>query len=141
VQQIPLPAWRQSQTLAEQLARLAWSAVVVLGFSGRVHYVCEEETRRGLKTLSGRNITAQGVQPQGQGPWPWPSTYLYGRVEPATGEHCCYALTHLNSNCFQVFLNLVSELFHDSMLIMQLAQAGAPQAKRCKLPADIILLC
>ena len=37
-------------------------------------------------------------------------------VEPKTGEHFFYELTHLNSQCFQIFLELVSEYFADSML-------------------------
>ena len=61
-------------------------------------------------------------------------------MEPATGEHFFYEFTHLNSECFQVFLNLVSEQFKDSILIIQLDQAGAHKAKRLKLPVNIILL-
>ena len=135
-----MPAWRHIKKLAENLALLAWYAVVVLGLSGRVRYVCEDETRIGLKTISGRKITAKGVKPKGKVQWQFKATYLYGIVEPATGEHFFYEFTHLNSDCFQVFLNLVSEQFHDSILIMQLDQAGAHKAKRLKIPANIILL-
>ncbi|XHX78387.1 MAG: transposase [Stenomitos frigidus ULC029] len=56
------------------------------------------------------------------------------------GEHCFYEFTHLNSDCFQVFLNLVSERYKDSIVIMQVDQAGAHKAKRLKLPVNIILL-
>ena len=135
-----MPAWRHIKKLAENLALLAWYAVVVLGLNGRVRYVCEDETRIGLKTISGRKITAKGVKPKGKVQWQFKATYLYGIVEPATGEHFFYEFTHLNSDCFQVFLDLVSEHFHDSILIMQLDQAGAHKAKRLKLPANIILL-
>ena len=61
-------------------------------------------------------------------------------MKPATGEHFFYEFTHLNSECFQAFLNLVSEQFKDSILIIQLDQAGAHKAKRLKLPVNIILL-
>jgi hypothetical protein len=132
--------WRHIKKLAENLALLAWYAVVVLGLHGQVRYVCEDETRIGLKTISGRKITAKGVKPRGKVQWQFKATYLYGIVEPATGEHFFYEFTHLNSDCFQVFLDLVSQQFHDSILIMQLDQAGAHKAKRLKLPANIILL-
>ncbi len=72
--------------------------------------------------------------------WQFKATYLDGVVEPATGEHFFYEFTHLNSECFQVFLDLVSEQYKDCMLIIQLDQAGAHKAKCLKLPANIILL-
>jgi transposase len=72
--------------------------------------------------------------------WQFKATYLYGVVEPSTGESFFYEFTHLNSDCFQVFLDLVSEQYKDSILIMQLDQAGAHKAKSLKLPANIILL-
>jgi DDE superfamily endonuclease len=65
---------------------------------------------------------------------------LYGIVEPATGAHFFYEFTHLNTDCFQVFLNLVSEQFHDSVLIIQLDQAGCHRAKRLQIPSNIILM-
>ena len=119
---------------------LAWYASAVLGLHGPVRFFCQDETRLGLKTISGRKITARGVKPQGKVQWQFKATYLYGIVEPATGEHFFYEFTHLNSDCFQVFLDLVSEQYKDSILIMQLDQAGAHKAKRFKLPANIILL-
>jgi len=39
-----------------------------------------------------------------------------------------------------VFLNLVSQQYNDSILIIQLDQAGAHRAKRLQIPANIILL-
>jgi transposase len=133
-------AWRHIKKLAENLALLAWYAVTVMGLHGPVRFFCEDETRIGLKTISGRKITAKGIKPQGKVQWQFKATYLYGVVEPSTGESFFYEFTHLNSDCFQVFLDLVSEQYKDSILIMQLDQAGAHKAKRLKLPANIILL-
>jgi transposase len=112
----------------------------VLELQGPVRFFCQDETRLGRQTSSGRKITTKGVKPKGKVQWQFKATYLYGIVEPATGEHFFYEFTHLNSDCFQVFLELVSERFHDSILIMQLDQAGAHKAKRFKLPSNIILL-
>jgi DDE superfamily endonuclease len=133
---------------------LAWVALAVLGLSGQVRFFCEDETRIGLKTISGRKITARGVKPKGKVqcgsvpgedssghlPWQFKATYLYGIVEPATGVHFFYEFTHLNTDCFQVFLNLVSEQFHDSTLIIQLDQAGCHRAKRLQIPPNILLM-
>jgi hypothetical protein len=109
---------------------LAWVAVAVMGLSGQVRFFCQDETRLGLKTISGRKITAKGIKPKGKVQWQFKATYLYGVVEPATGAHFFYEFTHLNSDCFQVFLNLVSQHYNDSILIIQLDQAGAHKAKR-----------
>ncbi len=119
---------------------LAWYAIAVLGLSGQVRFFCQDETRIGLKTISGRKITAKGVKPKGKVQWQFKATYLYGVVEPVTGEHFFYEFTHLNSDCFQVFLNLVSEQYKDCILILQLDQAGAHRAKRLKIPVNIILM-
>lgn len=135
-----MPVWRHIKKLAENLALLAWYAIAVMGLSGRVRYFCQDETRLGLKTISGRKITAKGVKPRGKVQWQFKATYLYGVVEPATGAHFFYEFTHLNSECFQVFLDLVSAQYKDCILIIQLDQAGAHKAKRLKLPANIILL-
>jgi hypothetical protein len=119
---------------------LAWYAITVMEWSGGVRFFCQDETRIGLKTISGRKITAMGVKPRGKVQWQFKATYLYGVVEPATGEHFFYEFSHLNSDCFQVFLNLVSEQYKDSILIIQLDQAGAHRAKRLKIPDNIILM-
>jgi len=44
------------------------------------------------------------------------------------------------SECFQVFLNLVSAHFEADIITMQVDQAGAHKAKRLKIPKNIILL-
>jgi DDE superfamily endonuclease len=119
---------------------LAWYAVTVMGLGGQVRFFCQDETRIGLKTISGRKITAKGIKPKGKVQWQFKATYLYGVVEPSTGEHFFYEFTHLNSDCFQVFLNLVSERYKDCILIMQLDQAGAHRAKRLQIPTNIILM-
>jgi len=121
---------------------LAWVALSVLSWngSGKIHFFCGDETRLGLKTLGGRRITARGVKPVGQVQWQFEATYFYGIVEPRTGKSFFYEFTHLNSDCFQVFLNLVSEQFKEDMLIIQLDNGGFHKAKRLRVPSNIILL-
>lgn len=119
---------------------LAWVALSVLNWSGKVRFFCQDETRIGLKTIGGRRITARGIKPIGPVQWQFQATYLYGIVEPKTGEHFFYEFTHLNTDCFQVFLNLVSQQFADCLLIVQLDQAGCHKAKRLQIPDNIILM-
>jgi len=51
-----------------------------------------------------------------------------------------YEFTHLNSGCFQVFLNLASEQFKGDVLIIQLDNRSFHKAKRLGVPQNIILL-
>jgi hypothetical protein len=119
---------------------LAWVAIAVMGLTGQVRFFCEDETRIGLKTISSCKITLRGIIPKGKVQWQFKATYLYGVVEPATGEHFFYEFTHFNTDCFQVFLDLVSAQFHDSVAIIQLDQAGCHRAKRLQIPQNIILM-
>lgn len=119
---------------------LAWFALSVLGLTGKLRFFCQDETRIGLKTISGRKITARGVKPKGKVQWQFKATYLYGLVEPATGDSFFYEFTHLNTDCFQVFLDLAAQHFADSIVIMQLDQAACHRAKRLRIPKNIILM-
>lgn len=119
---------------------LVWVALNIMGWSGGVRFFCGDETRLGLKTLGGRKITAKEVKPIGTVQWQFQATYIYGIVEPKTGEHFFFEFSHLNTDCFQVFLNLVSQQFKNDLLIIQLDNGGFHKAKRLKVPANIILL-
>jgi transposase len=129
------------QWLESQLGIVSpYKTVHQLGLTGQVRLLCEDDTRIGLKTISGRKITARGVKPTGKVQWQFRATYLYRVVEPATGAHFFYEFTHFNTDCFQVFFNLVAEHFADSILIIQLDQAGCHRAKRLQIPSNIILM-
>lgn len=119
---------------------LSWMARGLRGLETKIRFLCEDETRIGLKTISGRKITVKGVKPYGKVQWKFKATYLYGVVEPKTGEHFFYEFTHLNSQCFQIFLELVAEKFADSILIIQLDNGGFHKAKKLQIPPNIILM-
>lgn len=85
-------------------------------------------------------ITARGVKPIGQVQWKFQATYIYGVVEPKTGEHFFYEFSHLNSQCFEIFLQLVAEKFSESILIIQLDNGRFHKAKKLKIPNNIILM-
>ena len=105
-----------------------------------MRFFYQDETRLGLKTISGRKITAKGVKPKGKVQWQFQATSLYGVVEPTTGENFFFEFTHLNSQCFQIFLELVAQNFPDDLLIIQLDNGGFHKAKRLKVPENIILM-
>jgi len=115
-------------------------ALSILGWSGSVRFFCQDESRFGLKTITGRRITARGVKPVGKVRWQFKAMYWYGVVEPATGEHFFWECSHCNTDCFQIFLNLVAQQYSDSILIIQVDQASWHKAKRLRVPENIILM-
>ena len=119
---------------------LSWAARTTLNCDRKVRFFYQDETRLGLKTISGRKITARGVKPKGKVQWQFQATYLYGVVEPTTGENFFFEFTHLNSQLFQIFLELVAQAFPDDLLIIQLDNGGFHKAKKLKVPENIILM-
>lgn len=135
-----MPKKRHIKKLCENIAMLAWVGVAIMGLGSRVRFLCQDETRIGLKTISGKKITGKGIKPIGQVQWQFKATYIYGVVEPQTGEHLFYEFTHLNTDCFQAFLELVSAKFAGEILIIQLDNGAFHKAKRLQVPSNIILL-
>jgi hypothetical protein len=48
-----------------------------------------------LKTITGKKLTLSGVQPVGIEQWKFEYLWLYGLVEPKTGESFFYEFSHL----------------------------------------------
>jgi hypothetical protein len=119
---------------------LVWFSLSVLAWGGGIRFFCGDETRVGLKTIVGRKITARGVKPIGKVQWQFVATYIYGMIEPQSGQSFFSEFSHLNSDCFQVFLDLVSQQFAGELLIIQVDNGAFHKAKRLTVPANIILL-
>lgn len=83
-------------------------------------------------------LTLAGVKPIGQVQWKRDNFYLYGVVEPLTGDSFFYEFSHLDSTCFQKFINLVSAKFTDSLIIMQRDQGKIHQSSMLDWPENII---
>ena len=65
---------------------------------------------------------------------------MYGLVEPLTGESFFWEFTHLNSVCFETFLQLFSETYPNELHIIQLDNGGLHRALSLNIPENIILL-
>ena len=121
-----------------------------------VHYLCQDETRLGLKTLTGKVITAAGVKPTVQVKWQrdnfWGQSRrtessahrtcpIYGAIEPLTGSHFLYEYPKLNREYFQQFLDWLSQqLGDDEAAILQSDQASAHMTSALRWPENIIPL-
>lgn len=105
-----------------------------------IRYFAEDESRFGLHTLLGRLITACGVKPIGEWQWLFKAFWLYGAVEPATGESFFLQFSHVDTQCYQQFLNEFSQAYPDSLNILQVDQGRFHTGKDLIVPENVILL-
>ena len=100
----------------------------------------QDESRFGLLTIRRRRLTAHGVQPVGpiQHVFEW--FYVYGAVEPTTGERFFLELPSLNADMFQLFVDAFAHAFPDSLNILRLDNSRVHTASRLTLPANVRLL-
>lgn len=106
----------------------------------RIRYWCQDESRFGLKSIEHRKLTGFGIKPIGIGQWLRDNYYLYGVVEPKTGSSFFYEFTHLDTECFQAFLQLFSTTYPQDLHIWQLDNGLFHKARNLRVPENIILL-
>lgn len=100
----------------------------------------QDETRIGLKTLLGRRLTAAAVKPIAMVQWPRQAIWLYGIVAPATGDSFFFEYSHLDSICFEHFLQMVAAQFPQFLNVIQVDGAPAHIAQAIQIPDNIVLL-
>ena len=105
-----------------------------------VRYWCQDESRFDLRTIPGRKITATGVKPVGLRQWQSEGYYLYGLVEPKSGENFFWEFSHMDSACFQVYLQEFARAYPEDLHIIQLDNGPLHTAKKLQLPPNIVLL-
>lgn len=103
-------------------------------------YWCQDETRIGFRTESGKKITLKGVKPQQTFQWHYEYYYLYGLVEPIGGDSFFYEFSHFNSDCMAIFLEKFQQEYKDKIHIIQLDNAAIHTAKKLNVPENVILL-
>lgn len=105
-----------------------------------IRYFAQDESRFGLHTIIGRLITACGVKPIGQWQWLFKAFWLYGAVEPATGESFFLQFSHVDTDCYQRFLDEFSVAYPDSQNILQVDNGRFHKSKNLIVPENVILL-
>lgn len=100
----------------------------LFGKGKRLRYLCQDETRLGLKSETGRVITRRGVKPVVRVQWQRDNYWIYGVVEPLSGWHFTAEYECLNSEQFQAFLAALSRRLGSDVALIQLDQAKAHQA-------------
>jgi len=87
-----------------------------------------------------RRITLRGVKPVGRYCWKFKYFYVYGAVEPATGESYYWIFQTLDKECFERYLAKLSEEYGDSFLVLLLDNGGFHVAEDLEIPENIFLL-
>lgn len=105
-----------------------------------LHYLCQDETRVGLKTHSGKVITAKGVKPKVALQWGRENFWIYGAIAPLSGAHFLHEYPQLNGECFQEFLDWLSQQLGEDWAILHLDQAPAHMTSAIHWPENVIPL-
>ena len=105
-----------------------------------IRYFVQDESRFGLKTIEGKRITLKGVKPSGEWQWQFKAFWLYGAVEPLTGESLFWEFSHVDTECYQKFLSEFAASNVDSLNILQVDNGLFHKANKLQVPENIILL-
>ena len=80
----------------------------------QVRLFCQDESRFGILPVVQRRITSCGVKPVATVDYQYDWFYLYGAVEPLTGDGLFLELPRLTGECFQIFIDELSATFADT---------------------------
>jgi len=80
------------------------------------------------------------VQPVGREQWQFKYLWLYGLIEPKTGDSFFYEFSHLDSICFEKYLEIFAQKYPDELQMIQLDNGGLHHALDITIPDNILLL-
>ena len=100
----------------------------------------QDETRCGLLPIVRRRITARGLQPVVSAASRFQSLYLYGAVEPTTGQSFFLELPALTSTLFQLFLEQLAATAPAHFHLLVLDNGAFHKAHSLRLPPNVGLL-
>ena len=97
----------------------------------------QDESRLGLMTSLRRRLTCKGVKPLALCQHQFDNFYLYGAVEPLTGEAVFLELPYLDSENFQIFIDHFAAQHQESLNLMVLDNGGFHKAAKLSRPEHI----
>lgn len=95
----------------------------------------------GYKLIASGLITLKGVKPLGITQWKRDNFYLYGVVEPLRGESYILEFTHLDTICFELYLEKFAAQYPEEIHIIQVDNGAFHVSNNLTVPAKVILLC
>ena len=105
-----------------------------------VRIFCQDESRVGLLPVQRRRITISGIKPVGSVQYQFENFYMYGAVEPTTGESFFLELPQLNTANFQIFLNEFAHYYQETLNIVLMDNGSCHKAKSLVLPDNVVCL-
>jgi transposase len=105
-----------------------------------VRIFCQDESRFGLLPIQRRQITLTGVKPLGLVQYRFENFYVYGAVEPTTGESFFLELPQLNTVNFQIFLHEFAQHYQGTLNIILLDNGSCHTAKSLMMPENLMCL-
>jgi DDE superfamily endonuclease len=102
-----------------------------------VKVFAQDETRLGLLSILRRRITACGIQPVATVSQRFENFYLFGAVEPTTGDSFFLELPFLNSAMFQLWVDNFSHTFATSFNLLVLDNGAFHTAKTLRWPPNV----
>lgn len=122
------------------LPRRLQSLVAFLGREQPVRLFCQDESRIGLHLPCYRRLTAFGTKPHQLVEPLYEYYWLYGAVEPKTGEAFYLEMPRLDSVCFGIYLRELGKHYRESLCIVVLDNAPAHVASTVEVPENVVLL-
>lgn len=90
--------------------------------------------------ITRHRITLPGVKPIQTAKPGYEYFYLYGAVEPETGQRFFTEHERLNNDCFQAFLDRFAEAFPQSHNVLVLDNGQFHKAKKLVVPSNVGLI-
>jgi transposase len=87
-----------------------------------------------------RRVTLTEVKPLGPVQFRFENFYLYGTVEPRTGESFFLELPQLNTANFQIFVNEFAHQYQETLHIVLMDNGSCHTAKSLMMPENIVCL-
>lgn len=127
-----------SGLLQDQLTEVQVEPHVPAAYPVRIF--CQDESRFGLLPVQRRRITLSGVKPLGTVQYCFENFYVYGAVEPVTGEGFFLELPQLNTINFQIFLDEFAHHYQDTLNVVLLDNGSCHKAKSLVIPDNVVCL-
>lgn len=97
----------------------------------------QDESRFGLISVRRRRLTLRGIKPLQPSQHELEWSYLYGCVEPLTGENFFLTLPALNGEMFQLFLDQFARASPTALHLLVLDNGPAHVAQQVSRPANV----
>ena len=105
-----------------------------------IRYWTQDESLFGLKTITRRRLTLKKVKAVVKTQWQFKACYLYGVVEPLTGELMIQDYDRVNTENYQQFLDDFSQKYPNDFHVIQTDNATFHRSDDLVMPDNVMLL-